>query len=96
MNGPYHHGKLIDLGNKARAFIDGVPDACDHDYTGPTILYTASGRRIDWKTFPQWAGYTDHLRVDLIRFRMRQEGEEIVCMTGECRKCGKEFEPPLM
>lgn len=95
MSGPNTHSAFIDLGGGAFAFVDGIPDTCEHDWSGPTVLYSASGRRITWRTFPQWAGYTDHLRVDLIQFRLRQEGDSIICMTGECRKCGKEYEPEI-
>ena len=96
MNSPHTHGELIDLGNGARAFVDGIPDTCEHDYeSGPTVIHTASGRIITWRTYPEWAGYTDSVRVDLVRFRTEQEGDPITCMTGECRKCGKEFYPEM-
>lgn len=93
MSGPHTHGALIDFGDGRRAFVDGIPDECEHDYTGPSVFVTASGKVITWKTFPQWAGYTEAIRYQLIMFHFRDSEDEIVEHTCECRKCGKIYEP---
>lgn len=88
------HGALIH-GDGWSAFVDGIPDTCDHDWTGPSVIYTHGGKRYAWNTVPEWAGYTDSVRVDLIQFRLRSEGDSVSCMTGCCAKCGKEFQPEM-
>jgi hypothetical protein len=50
MNGPNKHSAIINLGNGATAFVDGIPDKCNHDYTGDAVFQSASGKMIYWHT----------------------------------------------
>lgn len=95
MNGPTTHGEIHILPGGGIAFIDGVADTCDHDYSD-SVFQTASGKWIFWYTYRQWA----HM-VSVDRDRLIQElhyyGEKsedpIVLGTSQCRKCKKIYQP---
>lgn len=92
MNGPNTHGALIRFPGGA-AFVDGIPDKCDHQWDGPSYFVTVSGKLITIGTFLQWAGYTNHMRQDLIMFHQRAIGDEVVEGGTTCSKCKKLFTP---
>jgi hypothetical protein len=90
------HGEIIVLPNGHFALIDGVPDTCAHDYAGgPSVIHTASGKTITWRTWREWAGYTDEARLQLILFRLQSQGDQVLYHTTECSKCGKVDMPDL-
>lgn len=88
------HGEFIKTENFS-AFIDGVPDKCEHDWTGDEVLYSASGKTIYWHTYRQWASLTSLVRQTLIYNYHQEIDDPIVggCVT--CRKCKKEFYPDI-
>lgn len=89
------HGEMIVLPNGTVAFIDGVPDKCDHDWSGDVALQSASGKMIYWYTYRQWASLCTDARRKLVYDHHTQIDDPIVMETGSCRKCKKIFEPPL-
>jgi len=88
------HGLFIQLPN-GNAFIDGLPDKCEHEWNGDTIFFTASGKRITPYTYLNWTKYTEKVRNDLIQDYHRKIEDEIVGGTSSCSKCGKEFHPEM-
>lgn len=97
MNGPNKHGALILLPG-GHAFVDGIPDTCDHDYSD-TVYQTRSGKFIFWHTYRQWAGLTTVARDILINELHGRGGikedDPILLGTCQCRKCKKIYEPEL-
>lgn len=87
------HGLFIQLpfGN---AFIDGIPDTCEHDYADE-VLISKSGKVIHWHTYRQWARYTTQFRSRLIYEYHNMIDDPILEGTSECRKCKKIFHPPM-
>lgn len=82
------------ISNDFSAFIDGIPDTCEHSWDGASYFVTASGRVIKWHTFREWASFTDMARTPLIISRMEAQNDPIVQGGCTCSKCGKAFEPP--
>jgi len=97
MNGPDTHGELIVLPNGWHAFIDGVPDNCDHDYSD-SVYQTKSGKWIFWHTYRKWAHLPGKDRDRLIN-ELHNYGPEaedpIILGTSQCTKCKKIYSPPL-
>ena len=95
MNGPNTHGSLIILPNGDRAFIDGVPDDCEHDYSDG-VFQTASGKWIYWHTYRKWAHLPGQQRNRLIQeYHLYGDGKDdpILLCTSQCAKCKKIYEP---
>lgn len=96
MSSPYKHGALIELPGGMRAYVDGIPDDCNHDYSEP-VFQTKSGKWIFWYTYRQWASLTSTARNDLINQLHGPGGEHeddpILVMTSQCTKCKKIYEP---
>lgn len=38
------HGAFIKLGEGCHAFMDGIPDQCEHDWNGDAVHFAASGK----------------------------------------------------
>lgn len=87
------HGAFIQLPN-GHAFIDGIPDTCEHDYSDDVFI-SKSGKVIHWHTYKQWASYISIARAELIMQYHDKIDDPIVCGTSECRKCKKIFHPPM-
>lgn len=95
MNGPNHHSLAIPLPGGGAAFIDGIPDECQHDYTGDTVMVSSKGKVIFWHTYRQWASYTEDYRRRLIYEYHEEMEDPIVEETVTCRKCKKPFTLPI-
>lgn len=98
MNGPYKHGALIVFPGGGHAFVDGLPDDCDHDYSEP-VYQTKSGKWIYWHTYRRWASLTSDARYELI-MRLHgpggmEEDDPILVGTTQCRKCKKIYHPEM-
>lgn len=96
MNGPHKHGALMILPDGSHAFVDGLPDTCQHDFREP-VYETKSGKMIYWHTYRQWASLTSKARDELImnlhgRGGM-EEDDPILTATTQCTKCKKIYEP---
>jgi len=96
MNGPYMHGELIILPDGGHAFIDGIKDACDHDYSDP-VYQTLSGKFIYWHTYRKWAHLPSDARYELVMELHGRGGEKeddpIRICTVQCTKCKKIYQP---
>lgn len=92
MNGPYKHGELIALPGGGHAFVDGIPDDCEHDYSDP-VYQTKSGKWIFWYTYRQWASLCSKDRGILIQELHAQSDDPIVIGTSQCTICKKIYEP---
>lgn len=88
------HGAFIQFKDGGHAFIDGIPDTCDHDYSD-NVFITVSGKVIHWHTYRQWARFTSEMRNRLIHDHQNEIGDPIQIGTSECRKCKKIFHPPM-
>lgn len=97
MNGPNTHGELIILPGGGHAFVDGVPDKCEHDYSD-SVFQTASGKWIYWHTYRRWAHLPSVTRDRLIQeYHYTGEGKDdrIILYTSQCKKCKKVYEPEM-
>jgi len=64
-------------------------DDCNHDWNGPAYYVTKSGKYIDYKTHPEWIGYVDQFRQQLIRFHYDFILDDPILESGStCSKCG--------
>mgnify|MGYP000523485204 CR=1 FL=1 len=91
---PNTHGAFITGGNFS-AFVDGIPDTCEHDSKGDIVMQSASGKVIYWHTYRQWAHLTTKARQILVHEYHEQIEDHIVMGTTSCSKCKKIFNPPL-
>lgn len=89
------HSAFIALPGGGNAFIDGIPDTCDHDSKGDVIYKAISGKVIYWHTYREWAHLDTKQREALI-FKRHQELEDpIIEGMSSCSKCKKPFQPPM-
>ncbi len=102
------HGKIIEFeyesGEKARAFIDGVPDKCDHVWGGEGWLLISPTRdnELGWsykiKESEIQRMYPDkELNMAIMNYDMdlRTGGHYIGGSCTSCKKCGKPYTPPF-
>jgi len=89
------HSAIIELPGGSRAFIDGIPDECDHDWTGDPYYVAQSGKVILWHTYRQWAHLTNQARYPLIMEHHRKIDDPILESGVTCRKCKKFYHPPM-
>src|SRR5688572_28565491 len=95
MNTPNTHSSLTILPGIGHAFVDGIPDNCEHDYSDD-VYQSASGKMIYWHTYRQWASITDpRYRYRLIHEYHQQIDDPIVIGTSQCRKCKKIYSPDI-
>lgn len=59
------HSAFI-VGDNFSAFIDGIPNDHECNSNGDMVYESASGKRIYWHTYKQWASYTHTMREPLI------------------------------
>lgn len=83
------HGKLIQLPDGASAFVDGIPDECEHDSKGDVVYQSASGKIIYWHTYRKWASLPTKERGRLIQEYHDEIEDPITMMTSTCSKCKK-------
>lgn len=88
------HSAFIQFPGGGHAFIDGIPDTCEHDYKDEVFI-SASGKVIHWHTYRQWARFTAPIRNRLIYEHHDKIGDPITTGTSECRKCKKIYHPPM-
>jgi hypothetical protein len=89
------HSAIIQLSEGVKAFVDGIPDKCDHDDKGDTILWTKSGKTIHWHTFRQWASLPTNPRIKLILEHQDEIDDPVIGSCVSCSKCKKPFSPPM-
>lgn len=89
------HSAFIQISKDSHAFIDGIPDKCEHDWTGDEVLFTKSGKTIYWHTYRQWARYNSQMRNRLI-YEYHNSIDDPICGGAvTCKKCKKIFSPPM-
>lgn len=73
-------------GSKFNAFIDGIPDKCDHDDNGEVLAFNDNGEYFKESEMPDYhTNYNAWLEF--------QEKHKIRGGCVSCSKCGKPFEP---
>ena len=86
--GPNTHGAFMQFSDGSTAFVDGIPDTCEHDDDGPVLSFNDTGEYFkdsdmpDYKTDPE--GWTKF-----------QEDHDIRGGCVSCSKCGRPFSPPM-
>lgn len=91
---PDKHSKTIKL-NNTTIHLDGVPDDCQHDWTGEPYYELTDGSIIHKDTFSQYRSFTQTARQALILLRLEQESKQIASSGVTCKKCGKFYTPDL-
>jgi hypothetical protein len=86
--GPDTHGAFIELPDGSRAFIDGIPDKCEHQWDGPGLSFNDAGEYFKNSDMPDYHSDPD----GWYKF---QEDHKIRGGCVSCSKCGKPFEPPM-
>lgn len=87
--------EIFIQGNGFNAFVTGVPDTCQHDWSGDEVHFTQSGKTIYWHTFRQWASFTSKMRNRLIYEHQEEIGDPITGGAVTCKHCKKIFHPPM-
>lgn len=96
MNDPNTHSEFVfDPEGGLRIFVDGIPDECEHDWSGDAVHFTASGGTIYWYTYRQWASFTATMRDRLIHEHQQEIGDPITGGAVTCRKCKKIYSPSM-
>ena len=90
------HSAFIKLSDDSHAFIDGIPDKCQHKWNGDRIYYAASGKTIYWHTYRQWASFTSQARESLIYSHHAHIEDPIIGGTICCSLCKKPFSPEIL
>lgn len=75
-------------GIRVSAFIDGIPDKCEHNWDGETLSFNDAGEFFKDSEMP------DH-SSDPVGWVKFQEEHKINGGCVSCSKCGKPFYPPL-
>ncbi len=78
------HGEFIQ-GDGWSAFIDGVPDECNHVWDGPSRIEFHDGAVMMESDLPS----------DPEELKKFMQGRSISCGYVTCSKCGKGYEPDL-
>lgn len=85
---PNTHGAFIQFKDGSTAFVDGIPDACDHDDNGPALSFNDRGEYFKDSEMPDY--HTDY--DAWLKF---QQDHDIRGGCVSCSKCGKPYSPPL-
>ena len=92
--GPNTHGAFIQLPDGANAFVDGIPDKCEHQWDGHGyhIVSYMGGGGTDCMIAD--SGQSQEL-MEALDTELRKQGKYISGGCVSCSKCGKPFEPPM-
>lgn len=88
------HGAFIQFPDFSNAFVDGIPDKCDHDDNGPGyhfISYMGVGG-FDELLLDTGQSQEDLWMLDL---HLRAFGKYLSGGCISCSKCGKPCGPPM-
>lgn len=88
------HSAILTTGSFT-AFIDGIPDTCNHDMKGDVVLESRKGKMIYWHTYRQWASLTTEARVELIMKYHEEIDDCIIASYSGCSKCKKTHFPNM-
>lgn len=88
------HGAVIQFKDAAIAFVDGIPDTCEHEWDGPGYhIVSKIGGGMPDKLIAN-SGHSQEL-VRTMDEELRKQGMYISGGCVSCSKCSKPFEPPL-
>jgi hypothetical protein len=91
MNDNNTHGAFIQFSDGSTAFVDGLPDKCQHDDEGAGY-YFIGGDGFD-ELVPNTGQTQDELRT--LDLHLRAFGKYISGGCVSCSKCGKPYELPM-
>lgn len=91
---PNTHGAFMDLGNGMTAFVDGIPDKCEHEWNGKGYHFVSFIRGGGSDTIIENTGQTQE-ELEKLDEELRKEGKYLSGGCVSCSKCGKPFEPPM-
>jgi hypothetical protein len=98
MNDSNTHSAFI-AGKGFSVFIDGIPDKCDHDYSGPGVHFVSGGENGDEvltdAELAKSPGATESEKFYNKDQELRKQGKWISGGAVTCAKCGKIFSPPM-
>lgn len=88
------HGAFMNLGNGMTAFVDGIPDECEHEWNGKGYHFVSflGGGGMD-SLMPDTGQTQDELME--MDEKLRKEGKYLSGGCVSCSKCGKPYEPPM-
>lgn len=88
------HGAFISFPDGSTAFIDGIPDKCEHDDKGSGYHFISGAGGWPYDELLPNTGQTqdDLMTLDL---HLRAFGQYISGGCVSCSKCGKPYEPPM-
>jgi hypothetical protein len=88
------HGAFIQFKDGSTAFIDGIPDTCEHDSEGSGYHFVSfiGGGGMDEPILD--TGQT-HEEIEKMDAELRLNGKYISGGCVSCSKCGKPAMPPM-
>lgn len=91
---PNTHGAFIQLPDGATAFVDGIPDKCEHEWNGKGYHFVS---HINGGGTDNLIPNTGQLQEELMELDELLRKEEKYLSGGciSCSKCGKPFEPSM-
>lgn len=100
------HGEFI-IGKDFNVFIDGVPDKCDHDWSGEIIHFVSPLRTNEDPEACEYHIKNSEVELDKLEGQsesekfynwdkiLREKGYYVSGGAVSCINCGKGFEPPM-
>lgn len=82
-----HSDYITDESGKIVAFLDGIPDKCEHEFNGETLHFNDEGEYFTESEMPEHALNDGR---DLHEFFILHGIRGATC---SCSKCGKPFQP---
>jgi hypothetical protein len=94
MNDNNTHGGFIQFNDGSTAFVDGLPDKCDHDDKGSGYHFISymGGGGMD-ELLPDTGQTQEQLMA--LDLHLRAFGKYLSGGCVSCSKCGKPYEPPM-
>lgn len=94
MNDNNTHGAFVQFKDGGTAFIDGIPDKCEHQWDGKGYHFVSfmGGGGMD-ELLPN--ADQSYEELDAIDAELRKNGKYLSGGCVSCSKCGKPFTPPM-
>jgi hypothetical protein len=92
--GPNTHGALIQLPDGSNAFVDGIPDKCEHEWDGKGYHFVSF---MDGGGFDALIAVADQTQEELEEMdkQLRFQGKYLSGGCVSCSKCGKPYSPEM-
>ena len=91
--GPNTHSAFIQLPDGGNAFVDGIPDKCEHQWDGPGYHFVTYIGGCEADLIPD-TGQSQEEMIALDE-QLRKEGKYLSGGCVSCSKCGKPYEPSM-